>query len=182
MVDISQILVAGGEARIALLRYCVMSTTPEPVFVFLVRQYRLRPTHVAALALCDVFCLPQATARVRSPAVLPPRDLSLTAASDAIRRQWTLLRSPPAEPGGAGVSITVPHKHLFDRVVDALERDPESPMGRVARQYDPSRAPHQNLPGGRMNAAQKHFVEKVWRPIARPILVAGGFWQIANIE
>jgi hypothetical protein len=33
-----------------------------------------------------------------------------------------------------------------------------------------------------MNAAQQHFVERVWRPVARPELVAAGFWQIANIE
>ena len=181
-VDITRVLETGGEERVALLRYGVMSVTPEPMFVFVVQQYRLRPTPVAVQALHDVFCMAGAPARVRCPAVLPPRDLHLTAASEAIRRQQAWLASPSAEREATGGAITVPHKHLFDRVVAALRADPEGPLARVSEQYDPARAPLQNLPGGRMNAAQKHFVEKVWRPIVRPKLVAAGFWQVANIE
>jgi hypothetical protein len=51
MVDIAEILSRGGEARIALLRYCVMSITPEAVFLFLVQQYRLPDAFVRAGAV-----------------------------------------------------------------------------------------------------------------------------------
>jgi hypothetical protein len=182
MADIAELLSCGGEGRIALLRYCVMSITPEPVFLFLVQEYRFRPTHRAALALYDVFCAPAAAARVRSPTALPPRDLRLSAAISAIRRQWAELQSPAQPEDGIPVSTTVPHRDLFDRLAAALQQDPDGPLARVARLYDPGRTPHQNLPGGTMNAAQKHFVERVWRPVARPALVVAGFWQIGNIE
>ena len=181
-MTVAEILSRGGEGRVALLRYCVMSITPEPVFLFLAKEYRLRPTHQSALALYDVFCAPGAAARVRSPAALPPRDLYLSVATGSIRKQWVALHSPEQLEDGVRISTTVPHRDLFDRLTAALEQDPDGPLARVARQYDPDRTPHQNLPGGKMNAAQKHFVEKVWRPIARPMLVAAGFWQIATIE
>jgi len=179
MVNVTEILAQGGEGRIALLRYCVMSITSEPVFLFLVREYRLRPTQQSALALYDVFCAPGAPARVRSPTALPPRDLHLSAATDSIRKQRAALQQSVDD---LPVSTTIPHRDLFDRVTGTLQQDPEGPLARVAGDYDPGRTPHQNLPGGRMNAVQKHFVEKVWRPIARPLLVAAGFWQIASIE
>jgi hypothetical protein len=182
MADIAEILSRGGEARIALLRYCVMSITPEPVFLFLVHEYRLRPAHLSALALYDVFCAPGAPARVRSPAALPPRDLHLSAAADFIRKQWAALHSPGQQEDGVPVSSTVPHRDLFDRLAAALQQDREGALARVARLYDPGRTPHQNLPGGKLSPVQKHFVERVWRPAARPTLVAAGFWQIANVE
>jgi len=182
MIDLAGILSRGGEARIALLRYCVMSITPEPVFLFLVNEYRLRPAHPSALALYDVFCGPEAPVRVRMHDALPPRDLHLSSAAGSIRKQWVALQSPDPQEEGVRTSITVPHRNLFDRVVAALDVDPEGHMGRLALDYDPARTPHQNLPGGKMTAAQKHFVERVWKPVARPKLTAAGFWQIANIE
>jgi len=182
MVNVTEILAQGGEGRIALLRYCVMSITSEPVFLFLVREYRLRPTQQSALALYDVFCAPGAPARVRSPTALPPRDLHLSAATDSIRKQRAALQQREQPEDDVPVSTTIPHRDLFDRVASTLQQDPDGPLARVARDYDPRRMPQQNLPGGRMNAAQKQFVEKLWRPIARPTLVAAGFWQIATIE
>jgi hypothetical protein len=182
MADVAEILARGGEGRVALLRYCVMSITPEPVFLFLVGEYRLRPTHRAALALYDVFCAPGAMVRVRAPSALPPRDLHLPAAISTIRRQWAEVQSVGQQEDSGRASSTVPHRDLFDRLATALQQDLAGGLARVARQYDPDRAPHQNLPGGKMNAAQQHFVERVWRPVARPELVAAGFWQIANIE
>ena len=182
MADVVEILTRGGEGRVALLRYCVMSITPEPVFLFLVREYRLRPTHLAALALYDVFCAPGAMARVRAPSALAPRELHLSAAINAIRKQWAELHAEAQREDGVHISITVPHRDLFDGLATVLQQDPAGALVRVSRHYDPSRAPHQNLPGGKMNAAQRHFVERVWRPFARPVLVAAGFWQIASIE
>jgi hypothetical protein len=108
--------------------------------------------------------------------------LHLASAADSIRAQWAALQSPDPPEEGAHIAITVPYRNLFDRVAAALQRDPEGHVARVARQYDPALTPAQNLPGGKMTAVQKRFVEKVWRPVARPRLIAAGFWQIANIE
>jgi hypothetical protein len=63
-----------------------------------------------------------------------------------------------------------------------VRNDPAGRFAELGRQYDPRLAPQQNLPGGKMGAAQRHFVEHIWRPVARPRLLAAGFWQIANIE
>lgn len=181
-VDIGEILLKGGEERVALLRYCVMSVTLEPVFVFLTHEYRLRPTHGAALALYDVFCAPEAPARVKALGALPPRNLRLLAAAQSIRQQWTRLQSSDDTAEGSSVPMSQPHRNLFDFVAETVRNDPGGPYAQVGGRYDPRLTPQQNLPGGRMSAAQRRFVEKVWRPLARPRLVAVGFWQIANIE
>jgi hypothetical protein len=181
-IDIGDILVRGGEERVALLRYCVMSVTMEPLFVFLAQEYRFRPTHVAALALYDVFCAPAAPARIQAPGALPPMNLKLLAAAQSIRQQWARLESPLEPDDAATVSITAPARNLFDLVTDSVRSDRAGRFARVGDQYDPRLAPHQNLPGGRMSATQRHFVERIWRPIARPRLVVAGFWQIASIE
>jgi hypothetical protein len=181
-VDITEILTKGGERRIALLRYCVMSVAMEPVFVFLTQEYRLRPTHVAALALYDVFCSREALAKISALAALPPRNLQLQATVESIRAQWAQLQSPPQTDERSDPAITTPHRNLFDRVAEAVVNDPTGHFAAVASRYDRRLAPLQNLPGGKMNPAQRYFVDRVWRPLARPRLVAAGFWQIANIE
>jgi hypothetical protein len=179
-VDLTEILVKGGEQRVALLRYCVMSVTMEPLFVFLTHEYRLRPGHSAALALYDIFCAPDAPARIRALEVLPPRNLSLLAAIQAIRQQWAHLQRPEQPEEGPTVSITTPHRNLFDLVAHTVRTDTH--FTQLASRFDPRLSPQENMPNGRMNAAQRHFVEKVWRPAVRPRLVAAGFWQIASIE
>ena len=181
-VDLNQILMKGGERRVALLRYCVMSIAMEPVFVFLTHEYRLRPSHVAALALYDIFCAPDAPAKIRASEALPPRNLSLVAATQAIRRQWAYLQRPEPSEEDPTVSITMPHRNLFDLVARAVQKDANGHFGQLSTRFDPHLSPQENLPSGRMNAVQRHFVERVWQPVARPRLVAAGFWQIANIE
>jgi hypothetical protein len=181
-VDIGEILLRGGEERVALLRYCVMSVTLEPVFVFLTHEYRLRPTHGAALGLYDVFCAPEAPAKVQALSALPPRNLRLSAAALSIRQQWTRLQSSEEPADGSSVWMSIPHKDLFDLVAETVRNDPGGHFAQVGARYDPRLTPQDNLPGGRMSAAQRRFVEKIWRPLARPRLVAAGFWQIANIE
>jgi hypothetical protein len=181
-VDVTDILVKGGEQRVALLRYCVMSMTVEPLFVFLTQQYRLRPTHIAALALYDVFCALDAPARVRASGALPPKNLTLQATAYSIRQQWDQLQSPEQPDQRSTVSITTPYRNLFDPVVASVRDDPQGYFAQLGTRYDPRLAPHENLPSGRMTAAQRHFVENVWRRAARPRLVAAGFWQVADIE
>ncbi len=180
--DIEQVLRSGGEQRIALLRYCVMSYNMEAVLLFLAREYRLRPTHAAALALFDAFCAPQAPARIRALELLPPRDLRLASAIEPLRRQTVQMQraGPPDEENAVG--ITAPHRHLFDFMVEALLNDPGGHLAKLGVDFDPALTPQENLPGGRLNEAQRHFVENVWRPIVKPHLVAAGFWQIADIE
>src|SRR5712672_724135 len=78
-VDIGRILTEGDKQRIALLRFCVMSVQMEPVFGFLVQEYRLRPACDAALALYDIFCAADAPARIHAPGVLAPMDLRVPA-------------------------------------------------------------------------------------------------------
>ena len=182
LVDIAETLMRGGARRIALLRYCVISVTMEPVFVFLTQEYRLRPTHVAALALYDVFCAPGAPARINVGDPLPPRNLTLVAAIRAIRQQWDYLQGAGEPREEAGVSITTPYRNLFDSIARSVQGDPEGPFAQVELRFDPQLSPQENLPGGKMNAGQRHFVEKIWQPIVRPRLVAAGFWHIANIE
>jgi hypothetical protein len=180
--DINRILAAGGKQRIALLRLCVMSVQMEPVFVFLTQEYRLHPTHDAALALYDVFCAPDAPAGIEARDMLSPRDLRLLSVIRAIRQQRDQMMQPEqGEPEGR-IPITTPHRHLFDGIARAVQDDPGGSYARLGSQFDPQLSPEQNLPGGRISAAQRHFVNFVWRPLARPRLVEAGFWRIAVIE
>jgi hypothetical protein len=180
-INIDELFTRGGEKRIAFLRFCVMSVTMEPIFVFLTGEYRLRPTHAAALALYEVFCAPDAPARIRALHLLPPRDLRLLSATQSIRLQWAQMQSSEQTEEGSTAGIITPHKNLFDFVVNALRLDPQGRFMEVSNRYNPQLTPQQNLPGGKMNAAQRHFLENIWQPIARPRLVAAGFWRIADI-
>jgi hypothetical protein len=178
--SVDSILVAGGRDRIDLLRHGVYSITMEPVFVFLVHEYRQQPRHAAALALFDMFCAPGAPARLETDAILPPRDLTLAASARTLRAQ--LLQMQAAEPPQIATPMTVPMRGMFDRIVDRLTQNPEGRWAQLRLYYNPARDPAENLPGGRMTPAQRHFVENVWKPRVRPSLVSAGFWQMRTIE
>jgi hypothetical protein len=180
-VDIPQILARGGAPRLAFLRYCVLSATLEPMFVFLAREYRLRPCHAAALALFDVFCARQAPARLAAYELLPPRELRLEAAIAHIRAQWTQMQSPASGDDEVTLAVATPAAHLFDALTAGVEQDATGRLARLRSTYDPRLTPEQNLPGGRMTAGQWHFVERVWHPILKPRLVGAGFWRIATV-
>jgi hypothetical protein len=51
----------------------------------------------------------------------------------------------------------------------------------VSATFDPQLTSEENLPGGKMTAGQRQFVEHVWQRIVKPRLTAGGFWQIETI-
>ena len=182
LIDIGDILTRGGEQRIALLRYCVMSVAMEPVFVFLAGEYRMRPTHAGALALYDLFCAADAPARIQAPNALPPRSLHLSSAIQSIRAQGAQAQLPPQSEDVVRIPITTPARTLFDAVVDDLRKDANGRYARVGSQFDPELAPVQQLPGGNMSPSQRHFRDTVWLPVARPRLVDAGYWQLANIE
>jgi hypothetical protein len=180
--DLDTLLTQGGAPRIALLRLCVMSVTPDPLFVFLVGEYRIRPAHAAALALYDAFCAPGALARIEAPGALPPLDLRLGSAIATLRQQWVQRHSLEPPDATNSVAVSTPPRHLFDAVAKACQNNPAGGYVRLAASYNPQRSPEEHLPGGRMTAGQRQFVEYVWKPRVRPGLIAAGFWRIADIE
>jgi hypothetical protein len=185
-VDLNAVLLRGGTTLLDLLQFCVLSVQPAPLFVFLVQEYRQTPRAASALALYDAFCAPAAPARVEADIVLAPRDLRLHQAIEAVRRQvaWAAAPLPPVAEGEQPPPrrfVPIPPAHLFDPVVSHLRDLEDGPLARVSRDYNPDRAPLENLPGGKMNASQRFFVDNIWRPRLRPQLVAAGFWRIATV-
>ncbi|HEX2828884.1 MAG TPA: hypothetical protein VHP37_21215 [Burkholderiales bacterium] len=183
MIDVADTIARGGRGRVDLLRYCVMSIAMEPLFLFLAGEYRLRPTHAGALALFDVFCDPHSPARLSAHELLPPRELALAAGIAQIRSRWAALQAPrPAEDDQAPRSVPAgPGRSLFDALVRGVLADANGRIKALSASYDPHLSPAENLPGGRMNASQRSFVDNVWIPFARPRLAAAGFWQIATV-
>lgn len=179
----------GGKPLLDLLAFCVMSYRVEALFAFLVREYRMQPTPQRALALFDLFCAPQAPARMRAFAVLPPRNVVLQSEMERLRELWIASQPVPPgdtalEPGSEEMGALPPPvapRYLFDSLLAQLQNLPEDPVGAVGRLFDPALSPTENLPGGRMSAGQRAFVEKVWQPRIRPTLVAAGFWRVATV-
>lgn len=179
--EIDKILARGGKPRVALLQYCVMSVQIDPVFLFLVQEYRMRPAHDAAVALHDVFCAPGAPARMCTFSIMPSLGSRLDAAVRPLREQLNQMRPPEQSEPGTGVPLTTPYRHLFDFVAHALRSNPRGDYARVGNAFDLRLTPAENLPGGKMNSAQRHFVENIWRASAKPRLFEAGFWQVADI-
>jgi hypothetical protein len=177
-IDLDEVLGKGGKPLLELLHHCVLAVRSEPLFVFLVREYAAAPTAARAVALYDVFCAPDAEARLGCVAVLPPRELRLAQLIAPLRQALENARQTPADADNPAF-VPLPPRHLFDELVRQV-RDLDT-LKRLADEYDPSRTPQENLPGGKMNAGQRFFVERVWRPRLRPRLVAAGFWRLATV-
>ena len=191
-IDFEKTLNSGGKDLIQFLHYCVYSVELAPVFVFLAREYRLRPTVNGALTLHAIFCAIGAPARIKAEPVIAPRNLQLDQLVVRMTAQQRTFEEGQQAAGSettAGVTDTErrgppapsPVIFLFDGVVAHLRGDPDGSLHSVARAFDPTRDPIQNLHGGRLNAGQRAFVENVWRPRVRPQLVAAGFWRAADI-
>jgi len=184
---LQRLLDAGGTDRLNLIRFGVISATVEPVFLFLVSEFRLRPTATAAHALYDAFCAPQAPARLATLEALPPRDLRLLTAIGAFSdahsgaREMHDVTHTESPPSSRTVVANTPGRNLFDPLVSALWAQPEGVLQRLERDYDAALSPEANLPGGRQSAAQRNFVDRVWCGRLRPRLVAAGFWQLSSI-
>jgi hypothetical protein len=178
-IDLDELLAGGDRSLIDLLHYSVLSVQLEPLFVCLVRDYRGNATVARAAALFDVFLTASAPARIRAEAVLPPRDPRLEAAVRSWRERQSALAGPPP-PGQRPVGL-LPPRHLFDAVVAYLRDQPDGPLQQIALSYDPARTPHENLPGGRVSARGRFFLDNVWQPHVRPVLVAAGFHRVAAI-
>jgi hypothetical protein len=184
LIDIDETLARGGRERVNLLRYCVISMQMEPLFVFLASEYRLRPTHAAALALFDLFVAADAPARLAAYELLPPRELALAAEIASIRERWNAMQAlaqPDDDSEQALTTAPWPSRALFDTLVRGVRSDSRGTLAGISNAYDPQLTPQENLPGGRVSASQRHFVDRVWQPIVRPRLTAAGFWQMGTV-
>src|SRR6185503_7767064 len=76
-IDLDDIFTRGGKPLIDVLNYCVRSVQMDPVFAFLVEEYRLSPSQTKAVALYDMFAAPGAPARINAADLLPPQELGL---------------------------------------------------------------------------------------------------------
>ena len=180
-IQIADVFRIGGVGLIEFLHYCVFSGQLEAVFAFLVQEYRNHATSRRALALYDLFCAPGALARIKAEPVLPPLDWRIHRWTQPFRPK--LARRGP-EPGGTNEipqPLGFPAPYIFNFIILYLEDTGDCPLHAISRQFDPARAPLENLPNGKMTPGQRAFLENVWRPTVRPQLVAAGFWRIANI-
>ncbi len=180
-LDVKGILRRGGRGQIDLLEFCVLSIDTDALFFYCVDEYRLRPQAAAAVTLHELFCAADAPARITAASALPPKDVRLERAVEA-------FRDPPQRPNNDEETESqqtmmppFPPKYLFDPVIEALTAAGGSPWQRLMASYDPEKSPHENLPGGKLTAPQRAFVDHTWTPIVRPKLVAAGFWKLATI-
>ncbi len=178
-INLDELVAGGGKELIDLLHFSVLSVQLEPLFVCLVQDYRGNATVQRAVALFDAFLAASAPARIRAEAVLPPRDLRLESIVQAWRERQSGLAGPPL-PGERPV-VLLPPRDLFGAVVAYLRDQPDGPLQQIARAYDPGRTPHENLPGGKVSAGGRYFIDKVWQPRVRPLLAAAGFRRVAAI-
>ena len=179
-LDLGKILTQGGKSLLDFLNYCVRSIEMDPLFIFLVQEYRNAPTVGRAVALYDIFCAPNAVGRVSAEKTIPPYNVGFAELMRPLKMNWTRLQTSRLTAVPCPVPPVLPPKYLFDTIVTDLEKHSKS-LPRIRRRYKPTLSPVENLPGGTMSEIQRHFVDKVWQPIIRPHLVAAGFWRIATV-
>ena len=173
-INLDRIFARGGKELIDVLNYCVRSVQMDPVFVFLVEEYRLAPAAPRAIALYDIFVGVGAPARIDGGDLLPPRDFGL---------EQLIQRLRPASPAAAASprSNVGPGKFIFDSLRKYVSTNRRGSIAKIKRRYNPKLGPNDNLAGGKMTAGQRQFVDQVWQPRVRPVLVRAGFRRIANI-
>lgn len=180
-VDIDIIFHRGGKRLLDLLDYCVRSVQLDPLFLFLIREYRQQPTTPRAIVLYDVFCAVDAPVRLTVREVLPPQDLRLEAAVRPWRGNGGCVQGAGvASVSTSGSVLLLPPKYLFDGV-EARVRAASPALRHIRRHYRLRRTPIENLPGGRMSAAQRRFLDQVWQPRLRPRLMAVGFRHVTTL-
>ncbi|MAI78109.1 MAG: hypothetical protein CL917_04145 [Deltaproteobacteria bacterium] len=197
-VEIEEIFSAGSRALIHLLEFAVLSVNVDLLFVYLVRDYRLKPTALSAVTIHDLFCSERAPLKLDRVANLLQRDMHLAGILSPYRDSLLFRdgNSPQllstgdgreispchdSDPSGGSGKPLLPPRYLFDQLVQAIKSSDASGISRLQVSYDPSLTPYGNLPGGALSARQRHFVEQIWQPVARPRLVEAGFWRVASI-
>jgi len=174
-IDLDDVFSRGGAELIEALNYCVRSVQMDPIFAFLVDEYRVSPTAAKAIALYDLFLAPNAPARINAAEHLPPRELGLQVLIQSFRRG-----SGP-QPAAVPTLQVQPGKFVFDAVALHLRKNRRGAIAKIKRRYNPKLSATENLPGGKMTVGQKRFVEQIWQRRVRPALVGAGFRRIANI-
>lgn len=180
-VDVWAVLRSGGRAAIDLLEYSIVSVQLEPLFGCLAADYQIHPTARRALGLYDVFCAPGALGRIHAEVSLPPLNLRLPQEIQRIRENLQHVAQYNATQPEVPMTVAIPAKYLFDAVIAAVTSDEHEVVRRIRETYDPALEPLENLPGGKMTAGQRMFVERVWRPQLQPHLVQAGFPRVASI-
>lgn len=177
-INIDAIFSRGGKELIGLLDYGVRSVRPDLLFIFLVQEYRQMPTAAKACAIADSFCAPQAPARVSAVELLPPLNPQIEVAMRPLRAN--LAQIAAAQPPAPVPPRLLPPKFIFD-ALDLHLRKKSAALRSLKRRYRPERSPVENLPGGKMNAGQRFFVERVWEAVLRPRLVSAGFRRVSSV-
>lgn len=178
-INLDEFFSGGGKELIDLLDYGVRAVQADLLFIFLVQEYRQHPTTPKAVALYDIFCAPHSPVRLSAAERLPPIHLQIEVALRPLRSNLALVAAARASAAVAPPLI-LPPKFLFD-AIDLHLREKSLALRGVLRRYRPQRTPLANLPGGKMNAGQRHFVEKVWEPKLRPLPVGAGFRRMGSI-
>ena len=178
-IDLDSIFARGGKKLIGLLDYGVRSVQPDLLFIFLVQEYRQHPTTPKAVALHDIFCAPRAAARVSAAEMLPPLNLQIQSAIRPLLLNLALVEEARTK-SIAAPPLILPPKFLFD-AIDLHLRKKSASLRAIKRNYRVRLSPVKNLPGGRMNAGQRHFVDRVWEPVLRPRLITAGFRRMTAI-
>lgn len=180
-VDPRELFERGGKDLVQFLEFCVMSIYVDPVFAFLLMEYRMHATIPRALALYDVFCHPQSAARIAATEALSPKDRRLEFDIDRLRANVKEVEEFNATEPEFPRTLLIPPKYLFDQLDKCLAANEDNSLEKASQEYDPDLSPAENLPDGKMNEVQRQFVDHVWQPHLRPHLVKAGFWRIANI-
>jgi hypothetical protein len=170
MMDVLETLDRRSKGTLDFLDYCVRAMQLDPLFVFLAQEYRINPTIPKAVALFHTFCAPVAPAKVS----IEPDHERMQHLMRPITVSWTRMQAALVfGPGNAAPPIPPPPA-LFDSVTDKIMR--AGMIGQLKQAYQARHDQPEDI-----NRIQQHFVEKIWRPIIRPHLVAAGFWRIAEL-
>jgi hypothetical protein len=165
-MEVLETLERRSAGTLDFLDFCVRSMQMDPLFVYLVQEYRANPTIPKAVALFHTFCAPAALAKVS----VKTDDPQIQNAMRPITVSWTRMQAALVFGPGNGAPPMAPPASLFDRLAEEIMRT--GILGKLKRHY---------RDGMKMNRIQQHFVEKIWQPIIRPHLVAAGFWRIADV-
>jgi hypothetical protein len=174
-----QVIQQGGQPLVRLLQFSVMAVRMDPVFLYLIRDYRATPTAARAVMMYDLFCHERSPGRLSIQSGIPPFDLRLTSTVETIRQSMVASKQSVAEDPEDAVPPLLPGAHFFDSLSPLLLGGAQ--IRAVNDELDPERPPVESLPDGRMNEGQRQFVENIWKPGIRPHLVSVGFRGLAPI-
>lgn len=170
MMEVLETLDRRSKGTLDFLDYCVRVMQLDPLFLFLAQEYRINPTIPKAVALFHTFCAPGAPAKV---SIEPDQD-RMQHVMRPITVSWTRMQAALVFGPGNAAPPMPPPSTLFDSIVDKIMR--AGVIGKLKRAYQARYEPPDDT-----NRVHEHFVEKIWRPIIRPHLVAAGFWRISEL-